>query len=174
MKPFTILSDVSDGRLRRASRSCSRGRRVEKRALRIAVCDPRWVPNPARPSRCGRALPLSRVTRVRGRGERDARPPTAGNGTSGVGGRRDAEHAAAVRSRKARAAIRRGDFMPCDPRRSQRLARRIGAPDMCRPPASLVAARAPGYEPRAISRRAERRRPSTVLVRCSSAGPTKQ
>ena len=100
--------------------------------------------------------------------------PTAGKRASGVGGRRDAEHAAAARSRKARAAIRRGDFMPCDPRRSQRLARRIGAPDMCRPPTSLVAARAPGYEPRAISRRAERRRPPTPLVRCSSAGPTKQ
>src|SRR4051794_16306414 len=37
---------------------------------------------------------------------------------SGVGGRRDAEHADAVRSRKARAAIRRGDFGACDPRRS--------------------------------------------------------
>ena len=30
-------------------------------------CDPRWVPNPARSSRCGRVLRLSRVTRVRGR-----------------------------------------------------------------------------------------------------------
>ena len=36
---------------------------------------------------------------------------------SEVGGRRDAEHADALRSRKARAAIRRGDFPDCDPRR---------------------------------------------------------
>jgi hypothetical protein len=31
-------------------------------ALRIVFCDPRWVPNPARQSRCGRALQL-RVSR---------------------------------------------------------------------------------------------------------------
>jgi hypothetical protein len=35
---------------------------------------------------------------------------------SEAGGRRDAEHAAALRSRKARAAIRRADFRQCDPR----------------------------------------------------------
>jgi hypothetical protein len=44
---------------------------------------------------------------------------------SGVAGRRDAEHAAAARSRKARAAIPRGEFGLCDPRSSQRPARRI-------------------------------------------------
>jgi hypothetical protein len=36
--------------------------------------------------------------------------------TSEVGGRRDAEHADVLRSRKARPAIRRGDFPHCDPR----------------------------------------------------------
>ena len=45
-------------------------------------------------------------------------------------------------------------------------ARRIGAPDMCRPHASLLAAAAAAYEPRALSRRAERRRPATPLARC--------
>ena len=33
--------------------------RAEKRGLRIAARDPRWVPNPARPSRCDRVLPHS-------------------------------------------------------------------------------------------------------------------
>src|SRR3954462_4704623 len=91
---------------------------------------------------------------------------SAGAGTSRVGGRRDAEHAAAVRSRKARAAIRRGDFVLCDPRRSQRRARRISAPDICRPHASVVAAGTAAYEPRAISRCAEPRRTPSPLARC--------
>jgi hypothetical protein len=49
-----------------------------------------------------------------------------------------------------------------------------GAPDMCRPHASLLAAGAAEHEPRAISRRAERRRPPTPLVRGSVADVTKQ
>lgn len=136
-------------------------------ALRTVFCDPRWagsptrtparwgasVPNPARSSRGGRALELSRVTRVRGRGDRATRRHWPEQRASGVGGRRDAKHAAAARSRKARAAIPRGEFGPCDPRRSQQPARRISAPGMCRPHASLLAARAAGYEPRALSRR---------------------
>ena len=84
---------------------------------------------------------------------------------SGVGGRRDAEHAVAARSRKARPAIPRGDFRPCDPRRptvqagaSVRLAHGVHTHP-------LVAAGAKAYEPGAISRRAERRRPATPLAR---------
>jgi hypothetical protein len=51
----------------RVFRSCSRRDRVEKRALRLAFGDPHRVPNPARPSRCERVLPLSRITRLGGR-----------------------------------------------------------------------------------------------------------
>jgi hypothetical protein len=54
--------------------------------------------------RCRRALLLPHVMGVRDRGERDARRRQRQR-ASGVGGRRDAEHAAAARSRKARAAI---------------------------------------------------------------------
>ena len=53
---------------------------------------------------------------------------------------RDAERAAAPRSRKTRPAIPRGDFRPCDPRRRLKYHRRISAPGTCRPHASVVAA----------------------------------
>ena len=107
-----------------------------------------------------------------------------------LGGRRDAERAAAVRSRKARPAIGtparlprwgprlwRGDFQPCDPRKPV-YHRRICAPGICRPHASVVAAGAEEYELEALSRRrgprrarlrgvvarVERRRPLRLLV----------
>ena len=80
-----------------------------------------------------------------------------------LSGRRDAERAAAVRSRKASPAIPRGDFLSCDPRKSV-YHRRISAPGTCRPHASVVAARAEGYELGALSRRAERRQPLRLLV----------
>jgi hypothetical protein len=38
-------------------RAGSRRHRAETRVLRLEISDPRWVPNPARPSRCGRVLP---------------------------------------------------------------------------------------------------------------------
>jgi hypothetical protein len=128
-------------------------------ALRIVFCDPRWVPNPTRRSRSGRAVPLSRVTRVRGRCERGARCRWRDCCRVGrPGGRRDAERAVTPRSRKARPAIRRGEFRHCDPRRSDDH-RRICAPGMCRPNASVLAAAATGHERDALSRRAERRQP---------------
>ena len=190
-----------------ASRSCSRGRRVEKRALRILFCDPRWVPQPNAAVTLRARFTASGVTRVRGRGERDARgrrprlsvgprrrrqDPVASckaissplvRSVPGVhcrarrlGGRRVAERAAARRSRKARPAIGtparlprwgprlwRGDFPPCDPRRVE-YHRRISAPGTCRPHASVVAAGAEEYELGAVSRRAERRRPPSLLA----------
>jgi hypothetical protein len=57
-------------------------------------------------------------------------------GRARFGGRRDAEHAAAVRSRKARPAIPRRDFAACDPRWPT-VRRRTCAPGMCRTHASL-------------------------------------
>ena len=66
------------------------------------------------------------------------RPGALGRARS-LGDRRDAERAAAVRSRKARPAIPRGDFLACDPRKSV-YHRRICAPGTCRPHASVVAA----------------------------------
>ena len=42
---------------------------VEELSDYLIGCDPRWVPNPARSSRFGRVLVLSRVTRVRGRAD---------------------------------------------------------------------------------------------------------
>jgi hypothetical protein len=80
-----------------------------------------------------------------------------------LGGRRDAERAAALRSRKARPAIPRADFPPCDPRKVE-YHRRISAPNICRPHASVVGAGAEEYELGAVSRRAERRRPPRLLV----------
>ncbi|SRR6266487_3698497 len=80
-----------------------------------------------------------------------------------LGGWRDAERGAAVRSRKARPAIPRGDFPPCDPRKAE-YHRRISAPSICRPHASVVAAGAEEYELGALSRRVERRRPLRLLV----------
>ena len=80
-----------------------------------------------------------------------------------LGGRRDAERAAAVRSRKARPAIPRGDFPTCDPRKPE-YHQRISAPGTCRPHASVVAAVAEEYELGALSRRVERRRPPRLLV----------
>jgi len=68
-----------------------------------------------------------------------------------------------VRPGKVRRAIPRGDFLPCDPRKPVDH-RRISAPDTCRPHASVVAARAEGYELGALSRRVERRRPPRLLV----------
>ncbi len=65
---------------------------------------------------CESDLELSRVTALKGR--RDATPPARRRScrASGFGGRRDAERAAAPRSRKAGAAIPRGEFGLCDPR----------------------------------------------------------
>jgi hypothetical protein len=80
-----------------------------------------------------------------------------------LGGRRVAERAAVLRSRKARPAIPRGDFPPCDPRRVE-YHRRISAPSTCRPHASVVAAGAEEYELGAVSRRVERRRLPRLLV----------
>ena len=74
-----------------------------------------------------------------------------------LGGRRDAERAAAVRSRKARPAIPRADFPPSDPRKAE-YHRRISASNICRPHASVVGAGAEEYELGALSRRVERRR----------------
>ena len=75
-------------------------------------------------------------------------------GGGGFGRRTPLEHAAAVRSRNARAAIHRVDFRPCDPRKSSDH-RRIRAPGGCRPGSPIVDAPAEGYERRARSRRAE-------------------
>ena len=71
----------------------------------------------------------------------------------------------------------RGDFPPCDPRKAE-YHRRIGAPNICRPHASVVGAGADEYELGALSRRrgprrarlrggvarVERRRPLRLLV----------
>jgi hypothetical protein len=45
----------------------------KSRALRIVFCDPRWVPQPNAAVTLRARFTASRVTRVRGRGERDAR-----------------------------------------------------------------------------------------------------
>ena len=56
----------------------------EKRAFRLAVRDPRWVPNPARPSRCRRVL-LDRAPPAHA----DLREPLPGlSSRSGITGRR--------------------------------------------------------------------------------------
>ena len=129
-----------------ASLSCSRRPRVEKRALRNAACDPRWVPNPARQSRCGHVLPIdndhasrrsrrerrtgivgrssrlttfSRCARSR-RQSRTVRPPALIRTSARARQLRwplPSEQPDALRSRKSGSAIPRGDFRLCDPRR---------------------------------------------------------
>jgi hypothetical protein len=167
--------------LRPASRFYSQARGVEKLRPPHRRLRPTLGPNPARPSRCGRAVLLWRVTRVRGRGERDAATQAAlnsGRAGSAADAMRSTPPQRAAGKRARRLAPQRGcraggprrgrgDFGPCDPRSSQRPDRRIGAPDMCRPHAPVVAAGATEYEPRAISRRVERRRRPTPLGRCS-------
>jgi hypothetical protein len=65
----------------------------KSRALRIVFCDPRWVPQPNAAVTLRARFTASRVTRVRGRGERDARGrrPRVSDGRSasaaGPGGR---------------------------------------------------------------------------------------
>ena len=188
----------------RVPRSCSRGRRAEKRALRTVVCDPRRsvtcaaVTLRARFTLCAcRASPRSRrpwhpcpravdarrrAPRATGARFLTAHASHAAVRASGLGGRRDAERTAAVRSRKARAAIGTPARLPrwgpriiaatSGPviRVAQRHARRIGAPSMCRPHASVVAAGARGYEPRAVSRCAARR---TARPLARTTGPHK-
>jgi hypothetical protein len=96
------------------------------------------------------------------------------SGSGGPGGGRAGLTADAMRStprqRAAGKRARRFRAATSDPviRVAQPHARRISAPDMCRPHASVVAAAPSAYEPRAISRRAERRRLSTPLARRSA------
>jgi hypothetical protein len=107
------------------------------------------------------------ATQPRRRGSLDGRR------ASGFGGRRVAERADARRSWKARAPIPRGEFGLCDPRR-RTVHRRIGAPKMCRPHASVLAATASEYEARAVSRHAERRRTANPLVLRTSIRPRRR
>jgi hypothetical protein len=142
-------------------------------ALRNVLCDPRWVPNQRGSHAAGALYPCRRVTRVRGRGERDARrsrPVSRGRAGPVADAMRSTplHCAAGKRARRFDAAT-----SCCVIRVVQRHARRISAPDMCRPHASVVAAGAAAYEPRAISRRAERRRTPAPLVRCSVTDLTK-
>jgi len=56
----------------------------------------------------------------------------------------------------------------------QRPVRRIGAPDMCRPHASVLAAASSAYEARAVSRHAERRRTPNPLVLRTGTAPRRR
>ena len=138
-------------------------------ALRIVVCDPRWVPNPARPSRYGRALLLSRVTRVRGRGERDARRRRPGY-RGRVGSAADAMRSTPPQCGAGKRARRFGAATSCCVIRVGR----NGSPGASVRLTCVVHRRPQsprkrqGTEPRAISRRVERRRPPTPLVRSAS------
>ena len=153
---------------------------VEKRALRIAGRGPRWVPNPARQSRFRRAL-LLRVSRDSEVAANDT------HAADGVMPHRDARirhgetramtsavrvgsSAGAMRSMPTRreAGKRARRFLAASPvpviRVVQRHARRISAPGICRPHASVLAATASENEPRALSRHAERRQPTSLLA----------
>jgi hypothetical protein len=70
---------------------------------------------PARPLRAG--VEEGRPVRGHPQTRLPKRITTDGRRASGLGGRRDAEHADTLRSRKARPAIPHGDFRDCDPRR---------------------------------------------------------
>ena len=87
----------------------------------------------------------------------------------GFARRPPSEHADALRSRNASAAIPRGDFPACDPWRGEN-PRRISAPGGCRPDHPLVAAGAQGYERRTRSRRAESAGVGRSQVRCCARG----
>ena len=112
----------------------SLGHRVEKPALRMMGGDPRWVPNPARSSRCARVLPCrgSRESQVAPTERRPARAiPPRRRCRGQPGPESPSERADAPRSRTSIEAIRGGGFGPvirvvCDHRR------RIGAPGGCR------------------------------------------
>jgi hypothetical protein len=93
---------------------------------------------------------------------------------SGAGRPRPLKRAAAPRGRKTGDAIRRGEFRPCDPRRTHHH-RRIGAPGVCREhhPYSPRRRAQREYERRPFSRLAEagRRPPSAGAARKRQLSP---
>ena len=146
----------------------------EKRAFRLVVRDPRWVPNPARPSRCRRVL-LARVPPAHA-DRREPLPVLSGRSVITRrrmircppgpcrcwaaapvwSGPRAAEPRVVECQRRSPkqetgAAIHRGESGLCDPRRSHADHRRISAPGICRPRASLLAATASAARVRAAT-----------------------
>jgi hypothetical protein len=81
----------------------------------LSLRDPRWPrvssSGAARPSPSGRVLLLSRVTRVRGRCERDTRPTSAPTRASGER-HRDLAHVALVAAPQRRGHVRSGAMRP--------------------------------------------------------------